>query len=181
MEKWARQEREVSAKRSDLPQMERVGLSSGGSSVFTACLGERSPQRSTRMHKHCFVSLVGESHWILPQDMGGARSSSEWCWVRSSSKWPQTSPCNYIVRTLCELFCLSAYPGEGTFHSFHKNGYLDTYPGVGACPGDYGMCKVHMGGHTHTLETCNLNLNIWPLLILTKLFVWYTPYPHKRH
>ena len=36
------------------------------------------------------------------------------------------------------------YPGVGAFRSSSQNGYLGAYPGVGACPGDYGiyMCNA---------------------------------------
>ena len=29
-------------------------------------------------------------------------------------------------------------PGVGAYHSTGQNSYLGAYPGVGACPGDYG-------------------------------------------
>ena len=48
--------------------------------------------------------------------------------------------CHINVQNIIHL---GAYSGVGTYCSSSKNGYLGAYPGVGACPGDYGITILH--------------------------------------
>ena len=45
---------------------------------------------------------------------------------------------------LAHVTWVGACPGMGAFHSSSQNSYMGAYPGVGACPGHYGILKLHV-------------------------------------